>query len=162
LTYHCLIGLHKNHREHQSYFCLSQQYKDDDENEHCHPSGSFYTRFTDGTKLKMDGSKANMARRLFEKEANHLVACGMPRADVCNSLAENTVAGLNVKRKVRLPILGDGEDEDPENHELIFEETFQGEVPDAIVGLMFNDKTVRARDASNNDVEVQLWEKVLM
>ena len=110
----------------------------------------------------MDGSKANMARKLFEKEANQLVACGMPRDDVCNSLAENTVAGLTVKSKVRSPILGEGEDEDPENHEMIFEETFQGEVPGAIVGLMFHDKTVRARDASNNDVEVPLWEKVLM
>jgi hypothetical protein len=109
----------------------------------------------------MDGSKANMARKLFEKEANQLVACVMPHEDVHNSLTEN-VAGLTVKSKVRLPILSEGEDEDPENHEMIFEETFQGEVPGAIVGLMFHDKTVRARDVSNNDVEVPLWEKVLM
>jgi hypothetical protein len=110
----------------------------------------------------MDGSKANMARKLFEKEANQLVACGMPRDDVCNSLAENTVAGLTVKSKVRSPILGDGEDEDPENHEMIFEETFQEDVPDAVVGLMFDDKTVSAKDAANNDVDVKLWEKVLV
>ena len=110
----------------------------------------------------MDALKANMARKLFENEALQLVACGMPPEDISNPLAECTVAGLNVKKMLRSPILGNGDDEDPENHEMIFEETFQGEVTEAIVGLMFDDKTVRAKDAANNDVEVPLWEGILM
>ena len=126
------------------------------------PSGTFYTKFSDGNKRKMDAAQVTKARRLFEKEANRLVASGMPRVDVCNSLDEFTSAGLNVKSKIRKPILGDGEDQDPENHELIFEEHFDGKVPDAIVGLMFDNKIVYAYDAANNRVEVPLYEKVLM
>jgi len=138
------------------------KYKDDDGHEDCDPSGTFFVTFTDGSKFKMDATKANMARRLFEKEANQLVACGMPRVDICNSTMERTAAGMNAKRKIRQPVLADGEDEDPENYELIFEEAFNEKVPDAIVGLMFDDLKVRAKDALNNDVEVQMWKKVLM
>ena len=107
-------------------------------------------------------SQVTKARKLFEKEANRLVASGMPRVDACNSLDEFTAAGLNVKSKIRQPVLRDGEDEDPENHEQIFEEQFDDEVPAAIVGLMFDNRTVRAKDAANNEVEVPLHEKVLM
>ena len=110
----------------------------------------------------MDASKANMARQLFEKYSNRLAAVGMLREDVSNSLVEHTAAGLNVKSKLLQPILNDGEDQDPENHEQVFEETFDGKMPDAIVGLMFDNKTVRALDAMDNEIEVPLWEKVLM
>jgi hypothetical protein len=140
----------------------TSQYKDDDEYEDCDPSGSFFAKFTDGTKLKMDADKANAARKLFEKEASRLAACGMPREDISNSLAVNTVAGLQGQTKLRSPILGNGEDQDPENHELIFEEKFEGEMPDAVVGLMFSNQIVGAKDALNNDVEVPRWEAVLM
>jgi len=138
------------------------KYKDDDEYEDCDPSGTFFTTFTDGSKFKMDASKANAARRLFENEANRLEACGMPREDICNSLMEHTAAGTNFKSKIRQPVLADGEDEDPENYERIFEETFNDKVPDAIVGLMFDNKMVRTTDALNNPVEVLMWEKVMM
>lgn len=138
------------------------KYKDDDENEHTDPSGSFMAKFTDGSKFKMDADKANAARRLFEKQANLLVKNGMSREDVCNCLDEHTVASLNVKTKARSPVLSDGEDQDPENHEKIFEEKFNGKVPDAVVGLMFDNKIVRATDAMNNAVDVHLWHKVLM
>ena len=110
----------------------------------------------------MDATKANAARKLFEKEAHRLVSCGMPREDVENALELHTAQGMNVKTKVRSPILGVGEDEDPENHEQIFEEKFEGEVGTAIVGLMFNNNIVKAVDAMNNSIEVPLWEKVLM
>ena len=110
----------------------------------------------------MDASKANMACRLFEKEANALVASGMARVDVENSLDLHTAAGKVTTTKTRLPVLADGEDQDPENYERIFEEKFDGKVPDAIVGLMFDNKLVYANDAMNNSVEVPMWEKVLM
>ncbi len=45
---------------------------------------------------------------------------------------------------------------------MIFEEKFEGDMPDAVVGLMFNNQIVRAKDALNNDVEVPRWEAVLM
>ena len=153
-----------NHRSKLILFSCSStlQYKDDDEYEDCDPSGSFFVKFTDGSKLKMDADKANAARKLFEKEASRLAACGMPREDISNSLAENTIAGLQGQTKLRSPILGNGEDQDPKNHELIFEEKFEGDMPDAVVGLMFNNQIVRAKDALNNDVEVPRWEAVLM
>lgn len=138
------------------------KYKDDDENDDCDPSGTFYTSFTDGSKYKMDSQKVNKARKLFEKEAAELVSCGMPRVDACNPLEENTAAGMTVKSKTRQPILADGEDEDPANHEAIYEETFNGKVPDALVGLMFASKFTWTKDAMNNDIEVELWEKVLI
>lgn len=103
-----------------------------------------------------------MACRLFEKEANALVASGMARVDVENSLDLHTAAGKVTTTKTRLPVLADGEDQDPENYEQIFEEKFDGKVPDAIVGLMFDNKLVYATDAMNNSVEVPMWEKVLM
>jgi len=129
----------------------------------CDQTGTFFTVLTDGSKLKMDGSQVNKARKLFEKEANALVSCGMPRVDVCNSLDKHTAEGKSGKSKVRRPILADGEDEDPEQHERIFEEEWEAdEVPESIVGLMFDSKLVSATDAMNNRVEVALWEKVLM
>ena len=103
-----------------------------------------------------------MACRLFEKEANALVASGMARVDVENSLDLHTAAGKVTTTKTRLPVLADGEDQDPENYEQIFEEKFDGKVPDAIVGLMFDNKLVYVTDAMNNSVEVPMWEKVLM
>lgn len=110
----------------------------------------------------MDADKANVARKLFEKEASRLAACGMPHEDISNSLKESTVASLQGQIKLRSPILGNGEDQDPENHELIFEEKFQGDMPDAVVGLMFSNQIVGAKDALNNDVDVPRWEAVLM
>ena len=130
-----------------------------------------------------------MARKLFEKQANQLVKVNMPREDICNSLELHTAAGLNVKSKIRQPILADGEDEDPENYEQIFEEKFDDVVPDAIVGkfslitlsllsqtrcsplilhtylitgLMFDNKEVWATDSTRNEIQIPLWEKVLM
>jgi len=138
------------------------KYKDDNMHEDCDPSGTFFTKFSDGNKLKMDASQVSKALKLFAKEANRLVASGMPLADARNALEESTAAGLNGKSNIRKPVLGDGEDEDPENHELIFEETNVDEVPDGIVGLMFDNKHVTAYDAANNAVVVPRHEQVLM
>ena len=105
----------------------------------------------------------NKARKLFEKQANALVSCGMPRADTNKPLDVQTTAGASFKSNVRTPVLGAGdEDQDPENYEANFEQKYEGEIPQGIVGLMFEDRTVRTKDALNNDVEVELWEKVLM
>ncbi|KAL7535756.1 hypothetical protein ACHAXR_006716, partial [Thalassiosira sp. AJA248-18] len=136
------------------------KYKDDDMNDDCDPSGTFFAKFSDGFKLKMDANQVNNARKLFEKEANALVSCGMPRVDACNSLDIQTAAGKNGKSKIRQPVLENGED-DPENYEQIFEEKFDGEVPDAIVGLMFDHKPVYMKDALNNDITVSKTEMVL-
>ena len=110
----------------------------------------------------MSAEQVNKARKLFEKQANALVSCGMPRVDVNKPLARQTVAGMSVNSMAREPILGEGEDEDPENYEAIFEQNYVGKMPEAIVGLMFDSKTVTAYDGNNNSVEVALWEKVLM
>ncbi|KAL7553446.1 hypothetical protein ACHAWF_017186 [Thalassiosira exigua] len=163
------------------------KYLDDDMHDDCDPTGTFFTKvrgnichkkylctakcvthlssifqFTDGSRFKMDAAQVNKARKLFEKEARALVTCGMLREDACNALDEKTSAAGITKGKICQPVLSVEEDEDPENYERIFEETFNGKVPDAIVGLMFDDRRASATDATNNRVEVRLWEGVLM
>ena len=86
----------------------------------------------------------------------------MPLPDACNPLEESTAAGSNGTRNMHQPVLSDGEDQDPENHELIFEEKNEEETPSGIVGLMFNNTIVSAFDAANNRVEVPFHEKILM
>ena len=73
---------------------------------------------------------------MFIKEATHLLASGMPRADVCKALEESTDAS-GEQGNIRPPILGNYEDEDPMNHEVIFEEKYTAEAPEGVVGLMF-------------------------
>lgn len=163
------------------------KYLDDDMNEDCDPSGTFFTKvmsmsydevlsthrtnysfsrifpqFTDGSRFKMSASQVNKARELFEKEAHALAICGMPREDACNALDETTSGSVTVTRKLCEPILSVDEDEDPENYERIFEESFDGKIPGAIVGVMFDDKNVGVMDATKNYVSVPLWEGVLM
>ena len=141
---------------------LPIKYKDNSMHEDCDPSGTFFTKYSDGNRLKMDASQVTKALKLFGKEANRLVASGMLLADACNALGESTTAGLNGKSNICQPVLSDKEDEDPENHELIFEVKSDGEVPPGIVGLMFDNKIVRALDAANNAVDVPRHEQILM
>lgn len=105
----------------------------------------------------MDASQAKHARIAFEKEAKKLVEVGIPQVDA-TSLEEQTVTAMKKKHTVRDPVLNEEEDEDPENYEQIFEEVYDKEVmPDTIIGLQFNKVFVRFKD-----MEVPLWEKVLM
>jgi hypothetical protein len=106
--------------------------------------------------LKMDAQQAKHARVLFEKEVKKLVEVGVPQIDAL-SLGEQTVSASAKKHVVRDPLLDDGEDEDPENYEQIFEEVFHGRMPDTIVGLLFD-----AKEVIFKNTRVQLWEKVLM
>jgi hypothetical protein len=136
---------------------LSQQYKDTEENPSEDPSGTFYARYTNGKMLKMDASQAKHARALFEKEVKSLVEVGVPQVDA-SSLQEQTVSAVAKKHNVRVPILEEeGEDENPDNYEQIFEEEYQGMLPDTIVGLQFE-----TRNSVFKGQEVPLWEKVLM
>jgi hypothetical protein len=133
------------------------QYKDTDENPSESPSGTFYAKYTNGAMLKMDASQAKHARIAFEKEAKKLVEVGIPQVDA-TSLEEQTVTAMKKKHTVRDPVLNEEEDEDPENYEQIFEEVYDKEVvPDTIIGLQFNKRFGRFKD-----MEVPLWEKVLM
>lgn len=107
--------------------------------------------------LKMDASQAKNARILFEKEAKKLVEVGIPQVDA-TSLEENTVTALMRKHTVREPVLSEGEDEDPEQYEAIFEEVYdKNDLPDTIIGIQFKRINVQFKDEV-----VALWEKVLM
>ena len=94
--------------------------------------------------------KAKDGCRQGQRSSQAVWEGGQPTGGISNSLAENTVASLQGQTKLRSPILGNGEDQDPENHELIFEEKFEGDMPDAVVGLMFSNQIVWAKDALNN------------
>ena len=133
------------------------QYKDDRSNPSESPSGTFYVKFTNGTMLKMDASQAKHARVLFEKQAKKLFEVGIPQVDAV-SIEQVTVTSSKKKHTVRDPVLEEGEDEDPENYEQVFEEVYDKEdMPDTIIGLTFKRSNTRFKE-----LEVPLWEKVLM
>lgn len=121
----------------------------------------FFVRFSHDKKLKMDGVQVKHGRRLFEKEVEKLVRVGVPKIDA-SSLDEHTSSASMSKVKVRIPILEAGDD-DPEEYERIFEEKFDGEVPNAIVGIEFPPREVYFTGSSNNSnpISILLYEKVL-
>ena len=109
----------------------------------------------------MDAAQANKARKLYQKEVAKLVDAGMPdehasvtKFECCNDLT-------SLKHIVCEPILSSMEDQNPEQYEVNHEEKFSGKVPDSIVGLEFHG-IVDMKDIHGNDIEVEMWEKVLM
>eukprot|EP00970_Alexandrium_tamarense_P012103 scaffold2748_cov193-Alexandrium_tamarense.AAC.11 len=116
----------------------------------------FCGHYSDGTRLKLDEEQARGGRVAFEKECKRLVGAGIPQEDASN-MSCRTVGASKAMHKVRQPVLEDGEDEDPSSREKIFEEVFNGEIPDTIVGLQFAQHDVNFK---NN--RVPLWDKVLM
>lgn len=105
----------------------------------------------------MDASQAKHARVLFEKQAKKLFEVGIPQVDAV-SIEQVTVTSSKKKHTVRDPVLEEGEDEDPENYEQVFEEVYDKEdMPDTIIGLTFKRSNTRFKE-----LEVPLWEKVLM
>ena len=101
-------------------------------------------------------SQAKHASILFEKETKKLVEVGIPQVDAM-SLKEQTVSAAMKKHIVRKPVLEAGEEKDPENYEQIFKEMYQGNMPDTIVGLLFDSKVAMFKNNPH-----PLWEKVLM
>ena len=138
-------------------FPYTFQYKDNERRD-SGPNGTYYVHFSDGKKLKMDAEQVYHARKLFEREVHKLVACGMTSVDAKSPMNVFTAASLT-RNKVRQPILAEEKDEDPKQIERIFEEVFDGELPNAIVGLEFAAKEVYLNVGMN---KVELWEKVLM
>lgn len=106
--------------------------------------------FSNGRKFKMNADQVKSARHHYEKEVNNLVNVNMARADA-SSLSE-TAVGATLK-KAHQPILAEGHEE-TEKYETIFEEHYQGTVPDTIVGIEFAEVEVMEDD-------LMLWESVL-
>ena len=98
----------------------------------------------------MNADQVKSARHHYEKEVNNLVNVNMARADASN-LSE-TAVGATLK-KAHQPILAEGHEE-TEKYETIFEEHYQGTVPDTIVGIEFAEVEVMEDD-------LMLWESVL-
>ena len=98
----------------------------------------------------MNADQVKSARHLYEKEVNNLVNVHMTRADA-SSLSETAVGATS--KNVRQPILAEGHKE-TEKYEMIFEEHYQGRVPDTIVGIEFAEVEVMEND-------LMLWGSVL-
>lgn len=107
--------------------------------------------FSNGQRFKMNAAQVKAARLLHEKEVTKLVDANMARVDA--SSVNEIVCGATSKI-VSQPILSEGHEE-TEKYEMIFEEHYQGTLPQTIVGIEFSDKVGVMEDG------LMLWEVVL-
>mmetsp|Transcript_11099 Transcript_11099/g.27300 ORF Transcript_11099/g.27300 Transcript_11099/m.27300 type:complete len:454 (+) Transcript_11099:535-1896(+) len=106
-------------------------------------------RFSNGLKLKLNENQVKDARKLFDKEVASLVRVNMSKVDA-SSISETVTTTSSMAP--RQPVLA--EDDVAEKHEMLFEQHFQGKLPDTLVGIEFSKLEV-----SNYDMMV--WESVL-
>ena len=88
-------------------------------------NGSYNTRFTDGRSITMNIDEVKEAMKLYESELKKLL-----ETNVSNHVIEKPVT-------VRRPVVVEGGEIDTEETELIYEEEYDGEVPNILVGLQF-------------------------
>ena len=100
-----------------------------------HEDGKWIVGFTNGRKLKMKPHQVEAARALFEEEVTKLVKVKMNKADA-SSLSE--VAVQTSAKKIRQPVLIEGQEDATEEYEKLFEEKFQGALPHSLVGIEFS------------------------
>lgn len=117
-----------------------------------HEDGKWVVGFSDGRKFKMTEFQVKAARQLFQKEVASLVSTGMARVDASN--VHDKSVETSSKKKALKPILAEGTAETVEEYERLFEEVYEGAVPDTIVGIEFSNTEVM-------EDGLILWESVL-
>ena len=127
--------------------CTTFQHKGD---------STYITRFTDGCNYKMNIDEAQKAKQLFESELEKLIIdAKVPRADALN-IDVHTVANSTAQRTTRRPVLAEGEEKDTDQYERIFEEEYDGDIPNILVGLEFP-----TSEREKDGILIPLWEWVL-
>ena len=103
----------------------------------------------------MTSRQAKKAMKKFEAEVEKLVVkAKVPRADA-SSIEVHTAAASSTQGTTRRPILPEGEEDDEEETEKLFEEEYDGDVPKVLVGMKFPEKYRRAEG------ELPVWHSVL-
>jgi len=110
----------------------------------------------------MNTAEVENAKQLFEAEVGKLVGkAKMPRADA-SSIDRRTAVDSTTQSATRRPILAEGEEKDTEEYERIFEEEYDGEVPNILVGLEFPKRLLHwFSQSANNHIQIPYWEFVL-
>mmetsp|Transcript_18695 Transcript_18695/g.40471 ORF Transcript_18695/g.40471 Transcript_18695/m.40471 type:complete len:1753 (+) Transcript_18695:126-5384(+) len=126
------------------------------------PNKTFVTRFSDGSNIEMKIEEVKKAKKLFEAEAEKLaVEAKVPRADASNIDVYSAVDSA-AQCIARRPVLAEGEDKDTEEYERIFEEEYDGDVPDVLVGLEFPKRLLHWYSESAKDhIPIPFWKFVL-
>jgi len=135
-------------------FLTTFQCKDDPE--------SFITTFTDGSVIEMSTDEVNKARQLFDTEWTKLVVdADVPKA-VASSIEVHNAVNSEAQSATRRPILPAGEEITTEEYEKIFEEEYDGDMPNVLVGLEFPKKQLSMYSQSADaHVLIPFWQFVL-
>ncbi len=120
------------------------------------------TSFTDGSKIPMNSDDVEKAKQLFAEELEKLVVqAKVPQADAM-SIDIHAAVDAATRNATRRPVLEEGEEDDTEEYERVFEEKYDGDAPNLLVGLEFPKRflSICSRSA-NESVPIPFWEYVL-
>lgn len=119
-----------------------------------HEDGKWVAEFSNKRKFKLSEKQVIAARKLFEDEVASLVEANVPQIDAMSSMSETTRGSSSLK--VQKPILPNVSEINTDMYEQLFEEHYQGSVPDTLIGIEFSNR----RGLEDEDGLV-LWESVL-
>jgi hypothetical protein len=105
----------------------------------------------------MNRDAVNEARKLFDAEWTKLVVdAEVPKA-FASSIEVHNVVNSEARCAIRRPVLAEGEEKTMEEYELLFEEEYDGDVPNMLVGLKFPNREVEVE----KDIHIPFWQFVL-
>ncbi len=119
-----------------------------------HEGGKWVAEFSNKRKFKLSEKQVIAARKLFEDEVASLVQANVPQIDAMSSMSETTCVTSSLK--VQKPILPNVSEINTDMYEQLFEEHYQGSVPDTLIGIEFSNR----RGLEDED-GLALWESVL-
>jgi len=108
----------------------------------------------------------NKARQLFDTEWTKLVVdADVPKA-LASSIEVHNSVNSEGRGATRRPLLPAGEEKTTEEYEKIFEEEYDGDVPNVLVGLEFPKRTRRIpipnpNQSAGKHIEIPFWQFVL-
>lgn len=115
--------------------------------------------------MKMNVEEAQTAKKLCDAELERLVVeAKVPRA-IATSIAMKCAVNATTEKSFRRPVLEEGEEETTDEYERIFEDEYNGQVPDVLVGLEFpQSREIRwlcQRTKNKEEIFLPFWEFVL-
>ena len=130
----------------------------DDENQ----SGTYVATFTNGSSIEMTVEEAKDAMKLFGSEVEKLMTgAKMPKDDASNTQVHAAICS-STQGPTRRPVLAEGEENDTEETEKIYEEEYDGDVPKVLVGLEFQRAPVKwYSEVQQEHITIPFWQFVL-
>ena len=110
----------------------------------------------------MSADEVNKARQLFDTEWTKLVVdADVPKA-VASSIEVQNSVNSEAQGATRRPILPAGEEKTTEEYEKIFEEEYDGDVPNVLVGIQFpNTQKMWFSESEGREIRIPNWQFVL-